>query len=260
MDAVYPDPFGREPEPDLSTVGALIDEFERQAALLTAVATGGPKIESVTQEYKKRRRRLIDALQRRGLEYPFPWQDLWQWYGYWTTNNLGTYAQRRAKIRELGEPTIAALEQQRSGLTVTDPGGGPLSWGDLDARLAGLVAELDGAVSRDDLQDVGRRAREILIGCARLLADPSLVPGSQPSPKAADAKTWLDLFLAARASGAHRDELRRFIRAAWDLAQTVTHGDIERVEAFAAAQATVLVVRTLQALAGVGAPPASSAW
>ena len=30
---------------------------------------------------------------------------------------------------------------------------------------------------------------------------------------------------------------------------------IERVEAFAAAQATVLVVRILQALAGVGAPP-----
>ncbi|MGH3304987.1 MAG: hypothetical protein ACRDOK_25625 [Streptosporangiaceae bacterium] len=260
MDAVYRDPFGREPEPDLSTVGALIDEVERQAALLTAVATGGPKIESVTHEYKKRRRRLVDALQRRGLEYPFPWQDLWQWYGYWTTNNLGTYAQRRAKIRELSEPTIAAIEQQRSGLTVTDPGGGPLTWVDLDGRLAGLVAELDGAVSRDDLQDVGRRAREFLIDCARLLADPSLVPAGQPSPRAADAKTWLDLFLAARASGSHRDELRRFIRAAWDLAQTVTHGDIERLEAFAAAQATVLVVRTLQALVGVGAPPAPSAW
>jgi len=114
--------------------------------------------------------------------------------------------------------------------------------------------------SRDDPQDVGRRAREILIDCSRLLADPSLVPAGQPFPKAAVAKTWLDLFLAARASGSNRDELRRFIRAAWDLAQTVTHGDIERVEAIAAAPATVLVVRTLQTLAGVGAPPAPSAW
>jgi hypothetical protein len=41
MDAVYPDPFGREPEPDLSNVDVLIDEIKRQAALLTAVATGG---------------------------------------------------------------------------------------------------------------------------------------------------------------------------------------------------------------------------
>jgi hypothetical protein len=30
----------------------------------------------------------------------------------------------------------------------------------------------------------------------------------------------------------------------------VTHGDVERVEAFATAQATVLVARMLQALAG----------
>jgi hypothetical protein len=254
---VYPDPFAGEPAPDLSTVGALIDELERQASLLTAVATGGPRIEHVQWEYQDRRRRLTEALQRRGLEYPFPWQDLWQWYGQWT-RNLGNYAARRAAIRELVGPTIDALEQQRSGLTVTDPGGGPLTWADLDGRVAGLVTELDGAISRDDLQDVGRRSREILIGCAQLLADQSLVPAGQAPPRGGDAKAWLDLFLTARASGSHRDALRRFIRATWELAQTVTHGDIERVEAFAAAQATVLVVRTVQALAAGGPPP--PAW
>jgi hypothetical protein len=126
--------------------------------------------------------------------------------------------------------------------------------------MAGLVTELDGAISRDDLQDVGRRSREILIDCAKLLADPFLVPAGQAPPKAGDAKAWLDLFLTARTSGTHRDALRRFIRATWELAQTVTHGDIERVEAFAAAQATVLVVRTLQALAAGGAAPAAAAW
>ncbi len=42
MNAVYPDPFGAEP--DLSTVDALINEVELQAALLTAVATGGEDI------------------------------------------------------------------------------------------------------------------------------------------------------------------------------------------------------------------------
>ena len=261
IDAVYPNPFGGEPEPDLSTVGALIDELERQAALLTAVATGGAdfRLQQVQRQYRDRRRRLVGTLQQRRLAYPFPWQDLSEWYGHWTGHDMRTYAERRVAIRELVAPTIAALEQQRSGLTVSDPGSGGLTWVDLDARLAGLVAELDGAVSRDDLQDVGRRAREILIDCARLLADPALVPPGQPAPRAGDAKAWLDLFLAAHASGGHRDELRRFIRAAWDLAQTVTHGNIERVEAFAAAQATVLVVRSLQALAGLGAPPPPSA-
>jgi hypothetical protein len=247
IDCVYPDPFRTEAEPDVSKIDVLIQELELQAALLTAVATGGPRIDDVKWEYQDRRRRLCWALERRGLQYPFPWLDLWQWYGHWSAN-LVTYALRRAAIRDLVAPVIDALERQRSGLTVSDPGGGSFTWADLDARLAGLSSELGGAASLDDLQDVGRRSREILIDCARLLADPSLLPTGQAAPKAGDAKAWLDLFLSARAHGSHRDELRRFVRAAWDLAQTVTHSNIGRVEAFAAAQATVLIVRSLQAL------------
>ncbi len=144
-------------------------------------------------------------------------------------------------------PARGLLRNAADSLTVTRL---PASRPSRAARIAGLSTELAGAAIRDDLQDVGRRAREILIDCGQLLADTSLIPAGQPAPKAGDAKAWLDLFLVARASGSHRDALRRFIRAAWELAQTVTHGDIDRVEAFAAARATVLAVRTLQALAG----------
>ena len=80
-------------------------------------------------------------------------------------------------------PSSSRWSAERSGLTVRDPGSGPLTWGELDVRLAGLAAELERAVSRDDLQDVGRRAREILIDCARLLADPSFVPGRSDCPE-----------------------------------------------------------------------------
>jgi hypothetical protein len=45
-----------------------------------------------------------------------------------------------------------------------------------------------------------------------------------------------------------REELRRLVRAAWDLSQKLTHGRLGSIEAFAAAQATVLLVRTLQQL------------
>jgi hypothetical protein len=145
---------------------------------------------------------------------------------------------------------LDALESQQSGLSITDPAtSGPTVWADLDGRVAGLALELSGASSRDDLQDVGRRSREILIDCAKLLADPSLVPEDSEVPKAADAKAWLDLFLVSRAGGSEREALRRLVRAAWDVSQKVTHGDIDRVDAFAAAQATVLIVRTLQELA-----------
>ena len=88
-----------------------------------------------------------------------------------------------------------------------------------------------------------------MIDCARLLADPALVPAGQEPPKAADAKTWLGFYLGRHAPGHSREELRKLLRAAWDLAQKVTHSDLGRVETFAVAQATILVVRTLQQLA-----------
>ncbi|MCL4434837.1 MAG: hypothetical protein M1399_08790 [Actinobacteria bacterium] len=238
-----------KPEPDVTTIDGLAQELKAQAQLLISVATGGPRIESVREDYQQSRRRLLPALQRRGVEYPFPWPDLWQWYEYWSTN-LESYASRRTHIQQLITPALETLERQRSGLSITDPATCRLPmWAGLDSRVAGLATELSWAATRDDLQDVGRRAREVLIDCAQLLTDPAIVPVGTEPPKVGDAKSWLDLFLVARAGGSSRVELRRLVRDAWDLAQKVTHGDPDKVDVFAAAQATVLVVRTLQELA-----------
>jgi hypothetical protein len=147
-------------------------------------------------------------------------------------------------------PTLDALEKQRSGIGLMDPGAGRAAeWTDLDERVGGLASELTAAATRDDIQEVGRRAREVLLDCAGLLSDSALVPVDQDPPRAGDAKAWLNLFLAAHAPGSNREELRRLVRDSWDLVQKVTHGDLGRIEAFAAAQATILVVRTLQQLA-----------
>ncbi len=237
-------------EPDVDTLDGLIEELETQAALLISVATGGKRIESVKGQYRRRRQRVVPALKRRGLTYPFPWQDLWAWHGYWSSGKLPTYASRRVYVRKLVDPVVEALERQRSGLAVTDPGTSAVqSWAGLDSRIAGLAAELSQAVSQDDLQDVGRRAREVLMDSARLLANPALVPAGRVAPKAGDAKAWLDLFLAEHAPGPSREELRKLVRATWDLAQKVTHADLGHIEAYAAAQATVLLARTLERLA-----------
>lgn len=255
----FSDPWGPplpepepEPEPDERTVEGLLALLKTQAGLLVAVSTGGPRIQEVNIEYQERRRKLNAGLRRRGIDPPFPWDDLWAWYGEWSTE-LATYKERRLRIGEQARPVREALEAALVGVQVSDPGGvGHATWLSLDARVDGIVSELRDAQNRDDLQDVGRRCREVLIDTAKLLADPSLVPEGAEPPRAGDAKAWLELFLAARAAGRSHRELRAFIPPAWDLAQKVTHGDIERVDAYAAAQATVLVVRTLQQLADGG--------
>lgn len=235
---------------DPATVGGLLDLLDAQAALLVDVATGGSAIDRVNPRYKRRRRTLNQALQARGIAPPFPFDDLWAWRGDWKSRDIATYQGRRDRIAELARPAREALEAALGATQVADPGGGEdPTWAELDHRVAGVVRELAGASTRDDLQDVGRRCREILIDAAKLLADPSLVPDGAETPKAADAKAWLDMFLARYAAGRSHRELRAFVPSTWDLAQKVTHGDVDRVDAFAAAQATVLVVRVLQQLA-----------
>lgn len=251
--SVRADPWGTqssEPaDPDSETLEGLVELLDAQKQLLISVATGGERIDDVNKRYIRRRKALNSALRTRGIKPPFPYEDLWSWYGHWSAE-LGSYAQRRVHITGLANPVREQLEAMLDGVEVSDPGGDPLpTWASLDARVEGIVNELRTDRTTDDYQDVGRRCREVLIDTAKLLADRSLVPAGQEPPQAANAKAWLDLFLASRASGRSYAELRKFIPAAWDMAQKVTHGGIERVEAYAAAQATVLVVRTLQQLA-----------
>lgn len=234
---------------DARSVQGVLDLLNNQAGLLTSVSTGGPRIQEVNSTYVNRRRKLNAALKARGIAPPFPYGDLWEWHGYWS-QELGNYAQRRQHISALARPARDALEDLLDEAQVSDPGSaGAPTWAALDARVEGVANELRSATTRDDLQDVGRRCREILIDAAKLLANPSLVPEGTEPPKAGDAKAWLELFLQGRASGRDRSYLRALIRPAWDLAQRVTHGDIDRIDAYAAAQATVLIIRTLQLLA-----------
>lgn len=107
--------------------------------------------------------------------------------------------------------------------------------------------ELNGATTHDDLQDVGRRAREIIIDAANMVFDESMVPTGQNVPCPNDAKRRIDFYLGHRVPGQSQADLRRVVRTVLDLANTVTHSDsITRVDAYATAQATVFIVRTLQ--------------
>jgi hypothetical protein len=234
-------------EPDGSTVESLIALLAAQQALLISVATGGPQIDTVNAEYKRRHRALSSGLTRLGLTSPFPWRDLWEWYGRWSSGDLPSYASRRQYIRELSAPIDDELSRRLSSARLVDWGSDRQTWASLEARLDGLKKELDAATDLDDLQDVGRRAREIIIDAANLVFDISMVPDGDDPPKGSDAKRRIELFLDTRAAGTSHVELRRLIRAAWDLANSITHSSrVGRIDAFAAAQGTVVIVRCLQ--------------
>jgi hypothetical protein len=236
-------------DPEAGPAGDTIEELivlvELQHGLLTSVATGGPPINTVDRLYKQRRERLRRGLGSLGLKDPFPWSSLWDWYGFWGT--LGGYAPRRVYIERLAEDILQDLRARRDSTSVVDWGEGTVDG--LEHRVDGLKSTLESARDLDDFQDVGRRSREILIDLANLAYDSSMAPSGREAPGRNDAKAMLELFFDQQFSGPANEEMRRFMKAAVGLANSVTHSDDSAdVHAFAVAQATVLLVRVVSKL------------
>lgn len=240
-----------DPDVDTSTLDGLKDLIVRQADLLTTVATssGQPDWRLKNPAYIRRRRDLNAAASSVGLPRPYPFADLADWHGRWS--QLETWRERRLLVAGLRDAALARVDRLAQGSAVHDPGppAGAADWDDLGIRLDGMADRLAAADSQDDLQDVGRRAREILKDLAGRLADPSLVRPGADLPRAGDAKAWLALYLERNAAGPAHAELRAVVRTVWDLANKVTHSDaITRADSYAAAQSTNMLVRVLQAL------------
>jgi hypothetical protein len=246
-----------EDGPDGDSIDELIELLGLQQGLLTAVATGGPPMKTVDPLYKRRRARLRRGLAALGFKDPFPWTGLWEWYGVWGT--FGGYAGRRSRLEQLAGPVRDELEAKRDATGVAD-------WGEdnidgIEHRVAELKGRLEGARSLDDYQDIGRRAREILIALGRLIFDEGMVPSGQAVPGATDAKARLDLYFDRRFPGKANEEMRRFMKAAAALANSVTHSnDTADVHAFAVAQATVLIVRVAAKLERQPGPEVDDAF
>jgi len=229
-------------DPDPSTIAGLRELVGVQRDTIVAIATG-TSMATLREGYLRRRSSLRSALISRALSDPFPWEDVdlvWAWAKQWPR-----YAERRAEVAKRVTPLLDQLDDLERLGNVDDWGGSPAEWSRLEERLSGLRDELGSAATLDQYQDVGRRCREINIDVVNLVFAADMVPDGQEHPKSADAKARFDLILQARAIGTTHAELRKLMRAGWDLAQKATHGDVTRVDAFAAAQATVLLVRTL---------------
>lgn len=122
-------------------------------------------------------------------------------------------------------------------------------WSAIEDRIKDLKLEIQAAATLDDLQDVGRRCREIAMDAMELVFDPSMVPEGKPAPSPRDAKRLLELYLARRAPGGKFEEYRSFLNAALGLANAqVRAGTLAAPGAVASAQGLLSFVRALQFL------------
>ncbi len=201
----------------------VLEEIDAQRALMSAVATTGPLIKDVNDEYKARRKEIRDRLDRLGVLDPNPYRDLWDWYERWTSGDLPSYRARRQFLREMYAPLIAQLENVAAGLT---PGTlrEPTGWPRVDRCLEKMRVQLATAIDEEDYQQVGLLGREVVISLAQAVYDPARHPPvDEVIPSGSDAARMLACYIGAELAGEVNDEVRGHAKAALKLAVTLQH-------------------------------------
>lgn len=132
----------------------------------------------------------------------------------------------------------------RSPMPALEDPGHQTKWAGVESRLRELQVRFGQAATSDDLQDVGRRTREVTSDAAWVVSAAGV---QQTSVSSRDALRQLDAFLATHAKGATWAELRGLLRALLSLANAETHrADPSRTSAFANVQSATALIRILQ--------------
>jgi hypothetical protein len=205
------------------TASNVIREVETQRDLMIAVATGGPRIDTVSSDYANRRDLIQLRLKELGLEDPNPFRDLWEWYGRWSGGDLPSYRLRRSFLRDLFASLLADLAAIESGAGAT-ANREPTGWPRVDRQLEKTKAQLARSSEEEDFQQIGLVARETLISLAQAVFDPS--KHSSPdrvAPSDTDAGRMLESFIAAELAGGAQEEVRRHAKASLALALALQH-------------------------------------
>jgi len=247
---------------DLSARSLLVDrnEFEKtelerlidaQVDLMIAVATGGPRIQSKNVEYRERRELIRDKLQSLGKRDPNPFDDLWAWYGRWSSGDLPSYQSRREYVRSL----YRGLLEELAGAPATspsEPSREPTGWDKVDQTVDKIITGLGKAADEAEYQAVGLLCRECLISLAQAVFDPAKHrPTDGTEASETDAYRMLEAYFAAELPGSGNEALRRHAKASLNLANSLQHKRTARhKDAALCSEATRTVVNIVAITSG----------
>jgi hypothetical protein len=224
----------------------LVVGLEKIRATLIAVATGGPRINEVNDDYQRTFESVSTGLAQRNVQNPIPFGSLWDWYGRWSSGDLPSYQSRRAFVSELINPLVNRIRTGRAEQIQ------PTGWVRVDRCVGELRDRLASAQTEEQFQAVGLLGREAIISVAQAVYDRRRHPtldGVEPSPT--DGKRMLEAYIAVELSGGANEEARKHARSALEFAVALQH---RRTAAFKdaalCAEATTAVVNVVAIVAG----------
>jgi hypothetical protein len=224
----------------------LIVGLEYLRNTMISVATGGPRINEVNDQYQRTYAAVVAELSRRGIHNTITYGSLWDWYGRWSSGDLPTYQSRRDFVSSVISPLINIIHTGRADAHQ------PTGWQRVDRTVGEIRDRLAAATNEEHFQAVGLLCRELMTSLALSVYDRQKHPptdGTEPSPT--DSKRMLEAYIAVELTGGANEELRRHVRAALALANALTH---RRTAAFRetaiCVEACTTIVNVIAILAG----------
>lgn len=229
----------------------LLADIEAQRSLMISVATGGPRIESVNVEYKDKKTKIDNALLKMNIVNPNPFNDLWEWYGKWSSGDLPTYPSRRQYISELLSPLIQRLKSRVQSQPV-EVFSECTGWTKVDRGLYEIRKRLEEAQNEEQFQAVGLLCRETLISLAQQVYTAERYGSTDDiTPSKTDAKRMIDSYLAVELSGKTNEVARKHAKASLDFANDLQHKRTANFrQAALCTEATTSVVNLIAIISG----------
>jgi hypothetical protein len=208
---------------DLFNKDQLIGEVNYLKDIMISVSTGGQKIQDVNDNYQKCYSKVSTALKRLMFENPNNFNDLWQWYGKWSSGEMPKYKDRRAFIGEMYGNLLKALQEteQPELLNVSVD---MVGWERIDRTVKQIKNLLTQAETEEQFQTVGLLCRETIISLAQAIYIEEKHPtldGEKASKT--DAMRMLDGYIAVELAGGINENLRKYAKASNGLANELTH-------------------------------------
>ncbi len=190
-------------------------------SIMIGVSTGGPRIQEKNDDYIKKRSELIDILESNGITETTLFKDLWVWYGVWSSGAYSTYQSRRIYITDLVLKIVEKLNVLKTDQLQTVEITGEQR---LDRTIREIKYRFSEAKNEEQFQALGVLCRDALISLAQVAYNPEKHRQfSDIEPSKTDTKRMLEAFIQGELSGSSNETIRRYAKAANDLANELTH-------------------------------------
>jgi hypothetical protein len=140
---------------------------------IDSVATEQLQIQEVNDYYISRQGRLTEGCAAVGIECENSHASLWDWFHYWNTQGMDTYAERRNYVRRrFNGPVLSAVGRVHNPSPVAERE--PTGWERVDRSLGKANAQFNTASTKEEWQTVCLLGCEILISLGQAVYDPDV--------------------------------------------------------------------------------------